>query len=35
MTTIEKDIDLVDATIGATDWNQNGWETCAASAFEP
>jgi len=34
MTTIEKDIDLVDATIGATDWNQNGWETCAASAYD-
>jgi hypothetical protein len=34
MTTILKDTDLTGATAGTADWRANGWETCAAGAFD-
>jgi hypothetical protein len=34
MTTIAQDTDLVGTTADPVDWHQNGWETCAASAFD-
>ena len=34
MTTITKNTDVASATIDPVNWNQNGWETCAASAFD-